>query len=365
MLLPKAEGYTRAELKKSFNKYSTKNDDLDEFIAAMIKTGQLQQKDSNYFPTDMKLEQDLKTPEYRVYDTSRYGGMQITKKGAFPRLAIAGLKTDERPDPFSMYLVSYQDDEGNWQPIDEQPHVLGNEKKPAKPRESERWRVNIPAEIVRNPNKKTKQTLKPYMPIRVRIDRIVPQYFSILTLWGYKLGGMISFGQTSKHKEDRKIEIRAENFNMETYGKIKNEIKSAGSKLIKTVEKWLALYDVQYYEFFNNCGNLATKHTGEYIEPLSISAGRQSSIMEFEDMDSKNPAVVYTGILPHAWVERDASELATVFFLSGQDYVVHGYKGRNRKYKVTTKKGTEKTVSHRVYSKKKSELKFSNKPGYK
>ena len=91
VVTPRAEGYTRKELKEEFNKYSTKNADLDEFIAAMIKTDQLVQRGEAYFPTSLSsTDEQIRKPEQREYVTELYGRFEKTKKGNYWRQAVAG-----------------------------------------------------------------------------------------------------------------------------------------------------------------------------------------------------------------------------------------------------------------------------------
>lgn len=361
-IIVRSKVYTEEELKGEFKRYSDDDGDFDEFIAAMIKTKQITRRADGFHPTTTTAtSKTTEVDQYRVYNTQKHGGIAKSTKGNYQRIAIAGKTWSKKADPTNMYVSSYYSKKtGRFEPIKERIPLVSPDKPPVKPRQGERWRANIPADIVRE------YKLKAGQPIKVRVLTVTETYYGLLSLWGYKLGGMIAFGMTSKHQEDRKIELRAENFNMETYGKIKDEINSAGPKLLKTTEKWLELYDKQYYEFFNNCGKLVTKeappHKGEYIEPVKTYPGKQSSIIEFEDLDGRKPTVQYDGILPRNWVEKDESTLAASFYLRGQDYVVHGYKGRDRKFKA--KKGEKKAKQFKPYSDKQSTLSFPNKPGY-
>jgi hypothetical protein len=362
-----ARAYSRKELKEEFNNYSTRNADLDEFLAAMIKTNQLDKRGDLFYPTYVKTtDEQLVDPQYRVYDASRYGGVQITKQGRYQRIAIAGSIMDERPDPTDMSLVSYQDKQGNWQSITEKTKLVGDSRKPAKPRSSERWRANIPADIVR------KYKLKPDTPIRVRVDRIIPRYFGTLSLWGFEIRGMISFISTNeKNKKARNLEVKAERFQFEVNKSIQSEMERAGKRLISITKKWLDKYDPGYYDLYTNCSvEEEGPHTGaDYATILTVPPRVGKATIEFKDLDRNKVLAYGEHVLRRNWTEEE-DETVIEFFLGDNlstDAVVHGYKGRDRKYRVKNKKtGTTRTVKHTPYSNmKQATLNFQNKPGFK
>lgn len=366
---PKTDGYTRKELKAEFNKYSRSNADLDEFIAAVMRDGQLEKRGDVYFPTYVQTtDEQIVEPEYRVYEAGSYGSVQKTKKGEYQPIAIAGLIGDTRADPTDMRLVSYQDENGKWQPIEEKTMLIGDGKTPAKPRKNyERWRANIPADIVRNPN----YNLKPGTRIKVRVGRIIPRYFGTLSFWGYKITLMISFVSTStKNEKARKIELKASDFNVEVHNSIRTELDAAGKKLERVAEKWLRIHDAGYHNFLYNekycTSTVDIPTTGEDFSVLTAPPDSMVATITLKDYDRGKEITIGQNTLKRNWVD-DEDKTVAGFFLGThlkKDIIAHNYKGRNRTYIVNAGSDNEKihTVNSYKQKLKQQRLNFSNQP---
>lgn len=349
------KSYSRDELKKAFEKYSTSEADFDEFITAMMKTDQLAERRGAYYPTKVSSEiQDTK--QYRDFNAILYGGK---KRARYQRVAIRTLEREpSRTDPTKMHITAYQDKAGAWHRISEHPALTL-----AAPRKYERWRANIPAAIVR------KYNIRQDTPIRVRIEGTTKRYFSSLTLWGYLAKGMTSFGETGKHKEDRHLELRADNFAFEIKGPIRNEMQNAGTKILSIARKWLDLYDKEYSAFFDR--SIVTQegpHTGvDFATPLTRPPAQRKSTITFEDLDKGRHLADAEANLSRNWPDKADENSVGAFFLT-QDRVVHGYKGRDRKFSVKGKKKGQvaKTRTYTPYSsQKQTTLNLSNQPGFK
>jgi hypothetical protein len=346
------KSYTREELKEMYSKYSENDADFNEFIAAMVKTDQLAERRGAFYPTQVTTETQA-TKQTREFTAILYGGK---KRARYQRVAIRSLKSDlTRTDPTKMHVTAYQDKGGKWHSVSERPSLTL-----VAPRESERWRANIPAEIAK------KYNIRVSTPIRVRVEGTTKHYFSQLTLWGYLARGIISFGETHKHQEDRHLEIRADDFAFEVKGPIRTEMKTAGEKIISITRKWLEIYDKQYAEYYGNSIITETgPHTGvDYATPLTRPMRRTSTIT-FEDLDKGANLGEAEGTLARNWQDKADENSVGSFFLV-QDRVVHGYKGRDRTFRVKGKKtGTTTVHKSTPYSLKQTTLNLPNQPGFK
>lgn len=340
-----AKTYTYDELRAAFKKRSDNPADFDEFMAAMIKTGQLEDRRGVLHPTQVTTE-TTKTSQYRDYNTMLYGGKRTAR---YPRLAIRAKLTDERTDPIKMYLSSYQDRKGEWHRIPEKPAL-----NITRGRSNERWRANIPSEIIH------KYRLKIDTPLRIRTQEVTKRFYSRLTLWGYQTQGMTSFGETGAHKDDRHLELRSEDFTFEVNGPIQAETETAGNKIITVTRKWLDLYDKEYSAFFDR--SIVTQHTGIDLIPLEKSPKGTLATIIFEDLDKGRVLADAQATLPKNWVEKPDDNTVAAFFLK-TDRVVHGYKGRDRTFRV--KDGKErKTRKYTPYSTQ-ATLNLPNVSGFK
>jgi hypothetical protein len=341
------KSYSRDELKEMFSRYSTADSDFNEFMAAMLKTDQLEERKGGYFPTAVSVSEKA-TKQYREYNTILYGGK---KRAKYQRVAIRALKSDTSTDPTKMHITSYQDKKGNWHRVSELPSLTL-----AAPRKYERWRANIPSDIAR------KYGIRSDTPIRVRIEGVTKRYFSQLSLWGYEIRGMISFGETHGHKEDRHLELRTDNFQFEVKGPLRDDMRVAGEKLLSITRKWLDTYDKEYSAFFDrSIVNEEGPHKGiDYAVPLTKAPSRRQATIEFEDLDRGRIIASAEATPARNWTEKDDGNTVGSFFLSRDD-VVHGYKGRDRTFRK--KEGTTKSTP---YTKtKQAILNLSNTAGFR
>ena len=340
-----AKTYTYEELQASFKRYSEKPADFDEFLAAMIKTGQVEDRKGVLHPTQVTTE-TTKTSQYRDYNTILYGGKRTAR---YPRLAIRATLTDERTDPIKMYLSSYQDRKGEWHRIPEKPDL-----NLTRGRSNERWRANIPSEIIH------KYRLKIDTPLRIRTQEVTKRFYSKLTLWGYQTQGMTSFGETGEHQEDRHLELRSEDFTFEVKGPIQAEAETANKKIVSVTRKWLDIFDKNYSDFFDN--SIVTQHAGIDLIPLEKAPKGTLATITFEDIDKGRILGEAQATLPKNWLDKPDENTVAAFFLT-QDRVVRGYKGRDRTFKVK-EGGVRKTKNYTPYTSQ-TRLNLPNVSGFK
>ncbi len=319
--------YTRKELQKLFSHYSEREEDFDEWISAMQKTGQLEERNGGFFPTKIKKEEKTAHPRYETFETILYGGKRDVK---YPRIGIHVKESDSlHIYPTEMYLIKFKDKEGNWVrvPPSEQPKL-----RLTKPRSNERWRANIPREIVK------KYNLGLDSDVRIRIESKTEKFFSSLRLWGYQFQSMISFGETAAGNNTRDLELHGWKFPFETGGRIKEEMREIGQKSLDVIQEWLRNYDSEYYSLFSR-SLLTQAAPPELVEGMSPEPvtwkPRTKTEIQLVDHDAKTVANVRaraTGSLPKYWDELPPDETALLFSFPspGSDKVgfAHGYKGR-------------------------------------
>ncbi len=362
-LASKEEGYTREELKKLFNRYSTLNDDLDEFLAAVIRDNQLEKRGDTYFPTgvpttDIQLEKATR----RIYNADRYGGVVVTKKGSYPRIAVAAREGDERPDPTSMTLISYQTKRGDWRPIKERPILIGPGKKPSKPRKGELWRASVPAPIIKQ------YRLRPGTPLRVSIERIIPRYFSTLTLWGFEATAIISWVSTStKNKKARQLELEGQHFQFEIKKSLRKEMQKAGEKLIRVMRQWLDRFDKGYSDLTLDPGTKETEqgpHTGSDFATTLYEPPRPTmATITFTDLETGREYARGEMYPKRTWADEDDEKVIANFFLGDhlkKDIVVHGKKSHPVSSRRPPERETKPEKIKRQF--KQSTFNFDNKP---
>lgn len=330
--------YTYDELKALFNKFSDREDDFEDFINAMQLTGQLKEtKGGKFRPTQISEVKTLETLRYETLTTVLAGGK---KEVPFPRVGIHGLKTKTRTIPTEMKIIKYKDTKGNWIDIPERPSLVAR-----RPRESERWRAEIPAEIRRKYNIKLDQE------VRIAIGSVSFDFFSKLRLWGYSIQAMITFGQTGGHKSDRDLELHGWNFAYEAKPNLREQMDRMGDNILNALRSWLERYDIRYYETFMMGGaNQDEIKSPEIIEGMGptplISQIKGASQIQFRDTQKGRNIASATGKLPKNWFEIPPDGVASLFTFSTDDIgFAHGYmgrvgKGRENYTKLKTKQVT-------------------------
>ena len=333
----KAERYSKEELKEIFSSFSEKDEDFDAFISAMQETGQLEEVEEGIFmPLNISKTKKIKA-RYETFETVLAGGK---KNIPAPRAGIHALKSESRKIPVEARIIKYVDKEGNWREIPESPPL-----RPQRPRKHERWRMEIPTAI------RKKYDIGLGQSVRIKVGRVSKKYFSRLRLWGYKIQGMVTFGQTGGHKADRELELHGFDFPYEVKTNIKTQMGIMGDKVLDVSKAWLRNYDGEYYDTFVSGGaNQDETKSPEPIdgigaEPL-IRKPKISTKIQFRDLQKGRTIAKSSGQLPTNWDEMLPSDIIPLLgFDTDTIGNAHGYKGRKEKYKkLKTKQTTLSTL---------------------
>ncbi len=346
------KSYTRSELKKLFqHKYSTKDEDFEEWFSAMEITGQIERRGNRYFPTMISTEKKPmkktiqiipeinKTYAEKVKSISVFHWTKIPKINQ-DRIAIrAGEDWVKKEGIPSKIFINRIYKNGKWIELPK------SEKKELYPRIPRNYKIEkylreIPIPIVR------KYGLTGKEPIEIVITETRKKYFGTLRLWGYIIQAMLSFGQTGEHKGDRDLELHGYDFSFETKGNIVEEFEKIGTKILDVARSWLQKYDEEYYIFLTygvNEEETTPPDPVEGIGPEPVrNAPRRGQKIRFSDVKKGRIIAEATASLPKNWYEYNPDELANLFgFKKPEDDRIgeaHGYKGRRETYKKLKKR---------------------------
>jgi len=262
--------YTKKRLDSKLSSFFDNQRDIDLFIEALIKTGQITKTKNIY---------SLAETEKQVYTTPRYYELASYIYGGRGRVGVRGGKDwiDNRGYPTTMVLSkAYLD--GKWVDITEKPKL--KLVKGRSPETREAWRAEIQAEI------KNKYNILPTTPVRVRVDAITYRYLTSLQLWGYQYRVMLSYGETKSGTNIRYLEIDGQSFTNTVKREISNTIEHDQKRIKNTILKLLSDADSEYYGLYeetDRAGNVA-----ENIEAIPVlERNPLVAIVELRDLQNK------------------------------------------------------------------------------
>lgn len=312
--------YTVDELRKLFIK-ETKNEnenDFKEFISAMQKTNQLEETKPNTFKPLIEVE--IRTPKsrYETISPEKKQKGKIIDEGidvsedtisvfhwSRGRICLrAGRSWVERygtPERITLLKI-YKDGEEIVIPRKEQP-VITATMSARLPKTIEAYRAEIPAHIVKKYGLTGKES------VRIRIDRVVKNFYSFLQLYGYEIEVLIFFGETRVAKRDtrhikglRDMELHGSRFIYETKGDITDEFRTRGAKALNVLQAWLEKFDEGYSLLFANSMRTDTSppSEGASVIPL-VKKSRVNTTFALRDISKDRRILEAAGLLPEEW----------------------------------------------------------------
>lgn len=262
--------YTKKKLDAKLGVFFESQRDIDLFIEALVKTGQITKTKRTYTLTETERE---------VYTTPRYYDLTSYIYGGRGRVGVRGGKEwiDARGYPTSMLISkAYIDDK--WIDIKEKPKL--KLVKGRSPETREAWRAEIPAEI------RHKYSITPTTPIRVRVDAITYRYLTRLQLWGYQYRVMLSYGETEEGTNIRFLEIDGRSFTNTVKREISNTIIRDQRRIKNTILKLLSDADSEYYGLYEETEKAG--NVGENIEAIPLlKKNPLVAIVELRDLQNK------------------------------------------------------------------------------
>ena len=286
--------YSLEELRTILSKSLTTDRDVELFITAMQQTNQLIEVERNTLETATKRAIKRRTPLYvtippestvenreNAISVFRWTYYTTSSGEKLPRIAIrAGINWIKKHGyPLSAVLYKIYKN-GEWVNIPERPTLFAG--KGRYPTTIEAWRAEIPRGIVR------KYGITNETPVKLRLENITINYQTTLTLWGYTMGAMISFGETKGGSMNRDLQLLGEDFVSPVTITLQEDIKNAGDKIINTLEDWLEGYDKEYYSMLVKTDQddrlgITVPHVGEMLEPL---VGEEAEIARIQFLDN-------------------------------------------------------------------------------
>lgn len=266
--------YSKKLLDTKLSRYIEEKRDIDLFIEAMIKTGQITKEKRTYVLAETE-SKTLKYPKYYSLPSYRYGGSG--------RVGVRGGKDwiDARGFPSGMSLSKAFVD-GKWVNIKEKPQM--RLVKGRSPEGKEAWRAQVPVEIQR------KYNLTPDATLRVRVDTVTTQFFSRLNLWGYQYQVMLAYGETKQNAStNRFLEIDGQDFTNNVKKDISATIERDQRRIKNIILKLLSDADNEYYGLYektDDAGNVS-----ESIKAVPLSE-KNPLIARVELRDLKNGRVI-------------------------------------------------------------------------
>ena len=289
--------YSKKQLDSKLSRYIEEKRDIDLFIEAMIKTGQITKEKRTYVlaATESKT---LKYPKYYSLPSFRYGG-----RG---RVGVRGGKDwiDERGFPSGMSLSKAFVD-GKWIDIKEKPQM--KLVKGRSPLGKEAWRAQVPTEIQR------KYGLTPDATLRVRVDTVTQQFFSSLYLWGYQYRVMLAYGETKAGVNTRYLEIDGRSFINSIKRDISSTIERDQRHIKNIILKLLSDADVDYYNLYEETETAG--NVGENIEAIPlVEREPQVAIVELRDLQNRRPIIDWDTITGKSKIPK-ISDFRTSFHI--------------------------------------------------
>ena len=265
--------YSKKQLDNKLSRYIEERRDIDLFIEAMIKTGQITKEKRTYVLAKMK-SRTLKYPKYYSLPSFIYGG------GG--RVGVRGGKDwiDERGFPSGMSLSKAFVD-GKWVDIKEKPQM--KLVKGRSPMGGEAWRAQVPVEIQR------KYGLTPDATLKVRVDIITKQFFSNLRLWGYQYMTMLSYGETKVGASARFLELGGQSFVNSIKKDISDTISRDQKRIKNIILKLLSDADSEYYGLYEKTEDV--DNVSENIKAIPLIE-KSLLIAKVELRDLKNGRVI-------------------------------------------------------------------------
>ena len=310
--------YTKKRLDTKLGVFFETQRDIDLFIEALIKTGQI---------TKTKRTYNLAETEREVYTTPRYYDLSSYIYGGRGRVGVRGGKDwiDTRGYPTSMVISkAYLD--GKWVDITEKTGL--KLVKGRSPETREAWRAEIPAEI------KDKYNIMPTTPIRVRVDAITYRYLTSLKLWGYQYRVMLSYGETKKKQNIRFLEIDGRSFTNTVKREISNTILRDQEKIKNTILKLLSDADSEYYGLYEETD--VAGNVGENIEAIPVlKKNPLVAIVELRDLQNKRVIIDWDTVTEKTRIPK-TSDFRTSLHI---DQGVASARGQTRLDKRWTNKG--------------------------
>jgi hypothetical protein len=310
--------YSLAQLKALFikNTGNTSDEDFNEFISAMQKTGQITETRRNFFRPTVEVEITTPSHSYLTISPEKKKPADtgiVAKKDTISVFHWVGGRINIRagkewidkygtPEQVTLFKI-FKD--GKWitLPLKERPTITTT-RSPRYPNTVEAYRSEIPAAIVR------KYGLTGKEPVRLRIDRIVKNYLSYLQLYGYELDVMSFFGETKNARTSdprhakgiRDMELQGTRFPYETKGDITNEIRSRGDKALNVTQAWLEKYDEGYSLLFglSKRSDVTPPNEGARIIPLIEKPSIDTRFI-LRDIEKDRTILEATGSLPENW----------------------------------------------------------------
>lgn len=262
--------YTKKRLNAKLSRYIEEKRDIDLFIEAMIKTGQITKEKRKYVLAETE-SKTLKYPKYYSLPSFRYGD-----RG---RVGVRGGKEwiDARGFPSGMSLSKVFIG-GKWVDIKEKPQM--KLVKGRSPEGKEAWRAQVPVEIQR------KYNLTPDATLRVRVDTVATQFFSRLYLWGYQYRVMLAYGETKGGANTRYLEIDGRSFVNRVKRDISSTIERDQRHIKNTILKLLSDADSEYYGLYEETEKAG--NVGENIEAIPlVERDPQVAIVELRDLQNR------------------------------------------------------------------------------